>query len=109
MSNIFDEINPQPKTGNIFDEINPSQPSLVERIQKALKSGYEESTTGLGIKALTGGQGLPEPYEPKTFAEKALQAAVAKTLKDHKREGLPIVVWRGGKLVTIPARQIRTR
>ncbi|MFA5975552.1 MAG: hypothetical protein WC859_05225 [Elusimicrobiota bacterium] len=42
-------------------------------------------------------------------AEKALKTAVAKVLKEHKRNGVPIAVWRNGKVVTIPASRIRAR
>ena len=39
-------------------------------------------------------------------AEKALKEAVAETIKDHARTGDPIVVWRDGKVVWIPAKQL---
>ncbi len=39
-------------------------------------------------------------------AEKALRIAVAKTLEDHRRTGDPIVVWKNGRVVTIPASRI---
>ena len=42
-------------------------------------------------------------------AEEALKKAVAKTIADHKRTGDPIVIWRDGKVVKIPAEQIEIR
>lgn len=40
------------------------------------------------------------------LAEEALKKAVARTIADHKRTGDPIVIWRDGKVVKIPAYQI---
>lgn len=42
-------------------------------------------------------------------AEEALKKAVADTIADHKRTGDPIVIWRDGKVVKIPANQIEVR
>jgi hypothetical protein len=39
-------------------------------------------------------------------AEEALKKAVAKAIADHKRMGDPIVIWRDGNVVKIPAEQI---
>lgn len=39
-------------------------------------------------------------------AEKALKKAVAKTIQDHARTGDPIVIWRDGKVVWVPAKQL---
>ena len=39
-------------------------------------------------------------------AKEALKKAVADTIADHKRTGDPIVTWRDGKVVKIPADQI---
>lgn len=39
-------------------------------------------------------------------AEKALRIAVAKTIEDHRMSGDPIVVWKNGKVVKIPASRI---
>ena len=43
------------------------------------------------------------------FAEEALKKAVADTIADHKRTGDPIVIWRDGNVVKIPADQIEIR
>ena len=42
-------------------------------------------------------------------AEKALKNAVAKTIQDHARTGDPIVIWRHGKVVWVPAKQLLQR
>ena len=39
-------------------------------------------------------------------AEEAMRKAVANVIADHKRTGDPIVIWRDGKVVKIPADQI---
>lgn len=39
-------------------------------------------------------------------AEKALRIAVSKTIEDHRRSGDPIVVWKNGHVVHIPASRI---
>lgn len=39
-------------------------------------------------------------------AEEALKKAVARAIAEHKRTGDPIVIWRDGKVVKIPAEQI---
>lgn len=36
-------------------------------------------------------------------AERALKSAVRQVVKEHKRTGQPIVVWRSGKVVRISA------
>ena len=35
-------------------------------------------------------------------AEQALKEAVAEAIADHKRHGVPIVVWQDGQVVKIP-------
>lgn len=40
-------------------------------------------------------------------AEKALKIAVAKVIEEHRRNGLPLVVWKNGKVVRIPANRLR--
>lgn len=39
-------------------------------------------------------------------AEEAMRKAVANVIADHKRTGDPIVIWRNGNVVQIPADQI---
>ena len=36
----------------------------------------------------------------------ALKAAIKKAIEEHAREGLPIYVWRDGKVVEIPPDQL---
>jgi hypothetical protein len=43
---------------------------------------------------------------PQTLTQKAMQAlteAVAKTVEEHRKRGIPLAVWRNGKAVSIPA------
>jgi hypothetical protein len=42
-------------------------------------------------------------------AEEALQKAVAEAIAEHQRNGVPIAIWRNGKVVRIPADQIEVR
>lgn len=48
---------------------------------------------------------LPLAYR----AEEALQKAVADAIAEHRRNGVPIAIWRNGKVVRIPADQIEVR
>lgn len=38
----------------------------------------------------------------------ALKAAVEKVIEEHAREGLPLYIWRDGKVVAVPAEELRT-
>ena len=42
-------------------------------------------------------------------AEEALRKAVAEAIAEHRRNGVPIAIWREGKVVRIPADQIEIR
>jgi hypothetical protein len=42
-------------------------------------------------------------------AEEALRKAVAEAIAEHRRNGVPIAIWRNGKVVRIPANQIEVR
>lgn len=42
-------------------------------------------------------------------AGKALRIAVAKTIEEHRLSGDPIVVWKNGRVVKIPASRIPRR
>ena len=42
-------------------------------------------------------------------AEEALRKAVAEAIAEHRRKGIPIAIWRNGKVVRIPANQIEVR
>jgi uncharacterized protein YacL (UPF0231 family) len=39
-------------------------------------------------------------------AEKAFKVAVANAITEHRRAGVPITIWRDGKVVQIPPDQI---
>ncbi len=42
-------------------------------------------------------------------AEQALRQAVRKVIEEHRRTGQPIVVWRSGKVVRIPANRLSSQ
>ncbi len=42
-------------------------------------------------------------------AEEALRKAVAEAIAEHHRNGIPIAIWRNGKVVRIPPDQIEVR
>jgi hypothetical protein len=42
-------------------------------------------------------------------AHEALRKAVAEAIAEHRRNGVPIAIWRNGKVVRIPAEQIEVR
>ena len=37
----------------------------------------------------------------------ALKAAVEEVIEEHAREGLPLYTWRNGKVVAVPAEELR--
>lgn len=41
-------------------------------------------------------------------AEMAMKAAMEKVIEDHVREGLPLYIWRDGKVVAVPPEELRT-
>jgi hypothetical protein len=42
-------------------------------------------------------------------AEEALRKAVAEAIAEHRRNGVPIAIWRNGRVVRIPSDQIEVR
>ena len=42
-------------------------------------------------------------------AEEALRKAVAESIAEHRRNGIPVAIWRNGKVVRTPADQIEVR
>lgn len=58
---------------------------------------------------------MSSPSKKKTLpplaikAEQALKQAVRKVIIEHKQTGDPLVVWRDGKVVRIPASKLRVR
>ena len=43
------------------------------------------------------------------MAEKAFKEAVAEAINEHRRNGVPIAVWRNGKVVLVPPSQMMVR
>ena len=37
----------------------------------------------------------------------AMQAAMERVIEEHIREGLPLYIWREGKVVAVPAEELR--
>ncbi len=50
-----------------------------------------------------------KPFVLAYKAEEALRKAVAEAIAEHRRNGVPIAIWRNGKVVRIPADQIEVR
>ncbi len=48
---------------------------------------------------------LELPLEQR--AEMALKVAVERVIVEHARQGLPIYIWRGGKVVEVPPEELR--
>jgi hypothetical protein len=42
-------------------------------------------------------------------ATMALKAAVEQVIEEHAREGLPLYIWRDGKVVAVPAEEFRKK
>jgi demethoxyubiquinone hydroxylase (CLK1/Coq7/Cat5 family) len=40
-------------------------------------------------------------------AAMAMKAAVEKVVEEHAREGLPVYIWRDGKVVAVPVEELR--
>jgi hypothetical protein len=41
-------------------------------------------------------------------AAMAMKAAIENVIEEHVREGLPLYIWRDGKVVAVPADELRT-
>lgn len=41
-------------------------------------------------------------------AEVAMKAAMERVIEEHIREGLPLYIWRDGKVVAVPPEELRT-
>jgi hypothetical protein len=37
----------------------------------------------------------------------AMKAAIEKVIEEHAREGLPLYIWRDGKVVAVPPEELR--
>lgn len=42
-------------------------------------------------------------------AERALKEAVREVIEEHRRTGRPVVIWRNGKVVKVPATKLLHR
>ena len=40
-------------------------------------------------------------------ASQAMRQAVKKVIANHRRSGEPLIVWKNGKIVKIPSRQLK--
>ncbi len=49
------------------------------------------------------------PFVLAYKAEEAFRKAVAEAIAEHRRNGVPIAIWRNGRVVRIPADQIEVR
>jgi hypothetical protein len=53
---------------------------------------------------------LPQSVLDLPLAERglmALKAAVKNVIEEHARAGLPVYIWRDGKVVAVPAEELR--
>lgn len=50
---------------------------------------------------------LDLPMEERALM--ALKAAVEKVIEERVREGLPLYIWRDGKVVAVPAEELRAQ
>ena len=41
-------------------------------------------------------------------AEIAMKTAMERVIQEHIREGLPLYIWRDGKVVAVPPEELRT-
>ncbi|HXY24381.1 MAG TPA: hypothetical protein VEI73_07000 [Candidatus Acidoferrum sp.] len=42
-------------------------------------------------------------------AQMAMKAGVEKVIEEHAREGLPLYLWRDGKVIAVPAKELQQR
>jgi len=45
-------------------------------------------------------------FRERTLIDQALNAAVRDAVLEHKQRGLPLVVWRDGKIVWVPPEEV---
>lgn len=50
---------------------------------------------------------LELPIEERALM--ALKAAFEQVIEEHAREGLPVYIWRDGKVVAVPADELRAK
>ena len=54
-------------------------------------------------------QEAQDPFEFAYAAEEALRLAVYEAIKDHERTGDPVVLWKDGKVVHVPASKLKIK
>lgn len=47
-----------------------------------------------------------KPGRVALLAKKALRKAVAKVILEHRQKNLPLVVWKNGRVVEVPAKKL---
>ena len=114
LSNFFRLYQPMTTTWQLCDNSGPSGPRPIA----SGEAGFSRIDRGLTRTAWDADQGevwFMNSDEPKDvraimldgrLIHQALREAWARTLIQHKRMGTPIVVWRDGQVVWIPAEEI---
>lgn len=54
-----------------------------------------------------GQKSIPELLQDRSLIQRAMREAVQDAIRVHKLLGHPIVVWRDGKIVTVPPEDIQ--
>jgi predicted ABC-type ATPase len=49
---------------------------------------------------------IGQAFAKRTAIERALRRAAANAIEQHRQAGVPLVIWRDGKAVSVPAEQI---
>ena len=47
------------------------------------------------------------PFTVHKKAEQAMREAVYKVVKEHRKTGVPLAIWKNGKVVRVPAKKIK--
>ncbi len=50
-----------------------------------------------------------KPFELARLAEQALNEAVREVIADHARTGDPLAIWRNGRVVLVPAKNLKKK
>lgn len=58
------------------------------------------------MAARSSARGVAEIFEEGTPIDRALQRAARTAAIEHKREGVPLVIWRDGEVVLVPPEEI---
>jgi hypothetical protein len=49
---------------------------------------------------------IGQAFVKRTTIERALRRAAANAIEQHRQAGLPLVIWRDGRVVSVPAEQL---